>query len=110
MNRFMVIATVVTLTLLPAAGQAGIFGRRWSQPAQSYPATGYVNQPSGSYSNGYYWSGNPSNGYGANMYRSNSYRSNSYRPSPYTMPFDSRADPRDWKESHRGYETKVRGW
>jgi hypothetical protein len=35
------------------------------------------------------------------------YRSNSYQP---TLPFSSRSDPRDWREAHRGYGIKIRGW
>jgi hypothetical protein len=39
-------------------------------------------------------------------------RSYSYQPprSNNPFPFDSRSDPRDWKEAHRGYGVKIRGW
>lgn len=73
MKRLFVVVALLAPIFLPAAAQAGIFGRRWSPPAQ------------------------PSNGY----------RSNSYQP---TFPFNSRGDPREWREAHRGYGIKVRGW
>jgi hypothetical protein len=38
------------------------------------------------------------------------YRSYSQQPRSNPFPFDSRADPRDWKEAHRGYGVKIRGW
>jgi hypothetical protein len=64
-----------------SSSEAGIFGRRWVQPT--------------------------------NQSRSNRaqpttvYRSYSQQP---TFPFSSRSDPREWKEAHRGYGIKLRGW
>jgi hypothetical protein len=67
--------------------EAGIFGRRWTQPANQtrwYPQQGQpARQPA------------------------SEYRSNSQQP---TFPFSSRSDPREWKEAHRGYGIKLRGW
>ena len=38
------------------------------------------------------------------------YRSYSQQPRSNPFPFDSRANPRDWTEAHRGYGVKIRGW
>jgi hypothetical protein len=40
---------------------------------------------------------------------SNSHRSYSRQPTQ-PFPFNSRSDPRDWQEAHRGYGIKIRGW
>ncbi len=79
------LVVVCALAAMFQAGslQAEIFGRRWVQPANQYRI--YPQQP------------RP-----ANEYRS-------YLQQP-TFPFSSRSDPRDWKEAHRGYGVKIRGW
>ena len=88
MNR-LIIVCAVSAAMFQASGtaEAGIFGRRWVQPANqtsSYPQQAQQSrQPT------------------------NEYRSYSQQP---TFPFSSRSDPREWKEAHRGYGIKVRGW
>ena len=32
------------------------------------------------------------------------------QPTTNPFPFNSRSDPRDWQEAHRGYGIKIRGW
>ena len=93
----MVLALLATCFRTTSA-QAGIFGHRRAQPAGGYysypqqpipyaqlPAR-YVQQPA------------------------TVYRSYSQQPRANPFPFDSRSDPRDWKEAHRGYGVKIRGW
>lgn len=38
------------------------------------------------------------------------YRSYSQQPGSNPFPFNSRSNPRDWSEAHRGYGVKIRGW
>jgi hypothetical protein len=80
------ICTCALLAAVIQAGnvEAGIFGRRGVQPANQYRADSQ--QPT-----------RPAN----------EYRSYSQQP---TFPFSSRSDPREWKEAHRGYGIKIRGW
>ncbi len=87
MNKVVVIFTLIGATFSAGTVEAGIFGRRGVQTTnqyRSYPQP--AAQPT-----------QPTSGY----------RSYSQQP---TFPFGSRSDPRDWKEAHRGYGIKIRGW
>ena len=87
MNRLIIVCAVSVAMFQGGAAEAGIFGRRWTQPTnqtRSYPQQAQQSrQPT------------------------NEYRSYSQQP---TFPFSSRSDPREWKEAHRGYGIKLRGW
>ena len=91
MKKVAIVLALLATCLSTTSAQAGIFGHRRAQPAGGYysypqqPAT-YAQQPA------------------------TVYRSYSQQPRANPFPFDSRADPRDWKEAHRGYGVKIRGW
>ncbi len=92
------IAIAIAVALLATSfasgsAQAGIFGHRWRQPASGYGYGSYPQQPT-TYA----------------QQPSTAYRSYSQQPRANDFPFSSRADPRDWKEAHRGYGVKIRGW
>ena len=81
MKGFSVAGVLLALMFNAGTAEAGIFGRRWVQPTNQ--ARSDAPRPT------------------------NEYRSNSQQP---TFPFSSRSDPREWKEAHRGYGVKIRGW
>jgi hypothetical protein len=85
MKKLIVVLALLATACTSASAQAGIFGRRRPQStAQSQTR--------------------------AQSQTTN--RSNSYQParSNNPFPFNSRSDPRDWNEAHRGYGIKIRGW
>jgi hypothetical protein len=86
MKQLSVVIALLAAMFCESAAEAGIFGRRGGLTANQYRS--YPQQP-------------------RPAYRASEYRSYSQQP---TFPFSSRSDPRDWKEAHRGYGVKIRGW
>ena len=84
MRSFICACALLAAVILAGKVEAGIFGRRSAQATNQYRS--YPQQP---------------------PQPTNQYRSYSQQP---TFPFSSRSDPREWKEAHRGYGIKIRGW
>jgi hypothetical protein len=81
MKTPIIILALLAATFTVGTAQAGIFGHRGRPATSGYPS--YSPQPT--------------------------YRSYSARPTN-PFPANSRSDPRDWHEAHRGYGVKIRGW
>jgi len=99
MKNISIALALLAICFTTTCAHAGIFGHRRAQPAGGYyyypqqPA-GYVQQQPARYV----------------QQPSTVYRSYSQQPRASDFPYSSRSDPRDWKEAHRGYGVKIRGW
>jgi hypothetical protein len=117
MKNLPIVLALVAIGLSVNSAHAGIFGHRRAQPSGGY----YYQQPvvtaqqpsnlvqrPGTYVQPPVSQVQPPARYVQQP--ATVYRSYSQQPRSNPLPFDSRADPRDWKEAHRGYGVKIRGW
>jgi hypothetical protein len=82
MKKLIIVSALLAAMFNSGTAQGGIFGRRGRQPTNGYRST---SQPTTS-------------------------QPTTSQPTTNPFPFNSRSDPRDWKEAHRGYGIKIRGW
>jgi hypothetical protein len=119
MKNVTIVLALLTIGLSTSSARAGIFGHRRPQPsggsyyyapqpvAPAQQPSNLVQRP-GTYVQPPVSQVQPPARYVQQP--APVYRSYSQQPRSNPFPFDSRADPRDWKEAHRGYGVKIRGW